>query len=191
MSERFVGKAGRVLGHLIRHRPTKRLTLWCTLIYAFIYLWAVGDVSVHAWRTEFSVIWTQAPLEMLFKQRSFFYFEGIAIINVPVATYLFSPVNLILGLLLGVLVGLNLAFTYLSFKGSSAYQGRGVLTFLVSIPALLAGMTCSAPLVLVLLGVQASAWVLALFSYLVPIALLMLSGALVFNIVRSRSSEVP
>lgn len=186
MNNRFGHQARQALGSLLRQPATRRLTLWSGLIYAFVYLWAVGDFNFHPWRPGFSVVWTQAPLEMLFKQRNLFYFEGIAIINLPIATYLFSPVNLLLGLLLGMLVGFNLTFTYLSFKHSKAYQGRGVLTVLVSIPALLAGMTCSAPLVLVLLGIQASAWLLALFNYLIPLALILLSAALVVNIRHSR-----
>jgi hypothetical protein len=180
------GKVREVLSLLLSYRPTKRLTLWLTFIYAFVYLWAVGDLSFHAWRPDFSIIWTQAPMDMLFKQRNLFYFEGIAIVNLPIATYLFSPVNLLLGLLLGVLVGLNFAFSYLIIRHSEAYRGRSALNLLVSIPALLAGTTCSAPLILVLMGVQASAAVLAFFSVLVPIALVMLMGALILNISRTQ-----
>lgn len=176
----------QVLSLLLSYRPTRRLALWLTLIYAFIYLWAIGDLNFHGWRPDFSMIWAQAPMEMLFKQRNLFYFEGIGVINLPLATYLFSPVNLVIAMLLGFLVGLNLAFIYLSIKQSEAYQGRNVLTLLTSIPALLAGTTCSAPLILVLLDIQASAGVLTFFSILVPIALLLLLGALIFNIARSK-----
>lgn len=179
-------KARQVLSVLLRYRPTRRLSLWLALIYAFIYLWAIGDLNFHGWRPDFSVIWTQAPMEMLFKQRNLFYFEGIAIINLPPATWLFSPVNLAIALLLGLLVGLNFAFVYLSIKRPEAHRGRNAPTLLTSIPALLAGTTCSAPLILVMLGVQASAAVLSFFSVLVPIAMLLLLGALIFNITHSK-----
>jgi hypothetical protein len=190
MTRARTGKVRQVMGLVLSYRPTKRLTLWVTFIYAFIYLWAVGDLGFHAWRPDFSVIWTHEPIEMLFKQRNLFYFEGIAIVNLPIATYLFSPVNLVLGLLLGLLVGLNSAFTYLSIKDSEAFKSRGTLNLLVSIPALLAGTTCSAPLVLVALGVQASAAVLAFFSFLVPVALVLLLCALVFNFSRTEKEKL-
>jgi hypothetical protein len=185
MNSPTIRKTREMLPLLQRFPPTRRLIYWTTLIYALVYLWAIGDVSFHGWRPDISVLWAHGPLEILFKQRNLFYFEGIAIVNLGLATYLFSPVNLFMGLLLGWLVGLNLAFTFLAIRHSKAYQGRSAFNLLASLPALLAGVTCSAPVILVLLGIQASAAVLAFFSVLVPIALLMLLSALLFNVARS------
>lgn len=172
----------RALCSLMHERQSRHIVLWCTLLYVVLYLWAIGDIHFHSWLPEFSIIWTEDPLGLLFKQRNLFYFEGIAIINLPVATYLFSPVNLIIGLLLAVLVGLNLAISWRRLKQARRYDGQSSATLLVTVPALLAGTTCSAPVILVLLGVQASAAMLAFFSMLVPIALVLLIGALLFNL---------
>jgi hypothetical protein len=177
-------------GFLFRHRITRHIVVWSTLIYAFLYLWAIGDISLHGWRSTLSLMWVREPMDMLFQQRNLFYFEGIAIIDLPLATYLFSPVNLLIALLLAVLVGLNLALSYLSVKYPVACRGRPTGTLLASVPALLAGTTCSIPVVLVVLGIQTSAAVLAVFSAMVPIALILLTAALVFNAKRTNPAEI-
>jgi len=166
---------------LLARGGMRRLIAWSTVIYAAIYLWAIGDLSFHGWRPQVDWLWTREPLAMLYKQRTLFYFEGIAIINLPVATYLFSPVNLIVGLALGALVGLNLASSRAVAKQKRG-RSRPAGPLAASVLALLAGTACSAPIVLVLLGIQASAALLAFFSALVPLALVLLVAALVYNL---------
>jgi hypothetical protein len=90
-----------------------------------------------------------------------------------------------LGLVLSTLVGLNLAFSYLSLVQPKVCYGRPALGFLASLPALLAGAACCGSPLLLLLGIQATASLIALFGILVPIALLLLAGTLVVNVRRT------
>lgn len=87
--------------------------------------------------------------------------------------------NLLLGFGLSVLVGLNLALSYLAVR-QPASCGIGAGTgLLASIPALLSGTACCAPVILIVLGIQASALVLSLFVWLLPIG----TGALLVSLV--------
>lgn len=87
--------------------------------------------------------------------------------------------NALVGLALSGLVGANLALSYLAVvqpRACGIGAGTGVLA---SVPALLSGTACCAPVILVVLGIQASAALLSLLAWLLPVgvALLLLSLA--------------
>jgi hypothetical protein len=94
-------------------------------------------------------------------------------------TYLFS-LNTVVGFGLAALVGLNLALTYLVWRQPAACGiGRSSTGLLASVPALLSGTACCGPVVLLVVGVQASGVLLTGFQLLLPIAVLLLVGSLV------------
>lgn len=76
---------------------------------------------------------------MLFKQTTPFRFEGIAIIQASAITYLFSPMNFAIALVLSVLVGLNIAFSYLAVVAPKVCYGRPGAGIWASLPGLLSG----------------------------------------------------
>ncbi|PSQ58400.1 MAG: hypothetical protein BRD23_07130 [Halobacteriales archaeon SW_9_67_25] len=78
------------------------------------------------------------------------------------------------------LVGLNLALTYLVWRQPKACGIGGKSGgLLASVPALLSGTACCGPVVLIVLGVQASGVLLRGFQFLLPAAMLLLVGSLV------------
>jgi hypothetical protein len=94
-------------------------------------------------------------------------------------TYLFS-LNTILGLGLSALVGLNLALTVLAWTQPNACGlGESSTAVLATIPALLSGTACCGPVVLIVLGIQASGILLTGVQFLLPIAVCILVGSLV------------
>lgn len=50
---------------------------------------------------------------------------------------------------------------------------------LASLPAVLSGAACCGPVVLILVGIQASGAILTTFQFLLPVAVLMLAGSLI------------
>lgn len=94
-------------------------------------------------------------------------------------TYLFS-FNTVLGLGLSVLVGLNLTLTYLLWTQPKACGiGESSPGILASLPAVLSGTACCGPVVLIVLGIQASSVLLTAFRFLLPVAVIMLVGSFV------------
>lgn len=166
---------------LLNKRRTRRVTLVASGIYLIIFLLATGDLGLHAATGIYDVRLTRAPLELMLKQTSPFRFEGIAIIQASVVTYLFSPINLLIALILSFLVGLNITFTYLAIVAPKICYGQPAAGILASLPGLLAGWACCGPIILIVLGVQASASLIAFFGWLLPIAGLLLIATLLFN----------
>jgi hypothetical protein len=100
-------------------------------------------------------------------------------VSVGPVTYLFS-LNTFFGLGIASLVGLNLGLTYLAWRQPAACGiGSSSSGFLASIPAVLSGTACCGPVVLIVLGIQASGIIVTAFQFLLPIAVVLLLGSLV------------
>jgi hypothetical protein len=166
---------------IVQKRRTRRVFLVSSALYLLLYLFAIGDLGFHRWQNDFAVRTSSQPFAILFKQISPFYFEAIAMVKLPFMTYLFSPVNLLFAVVLAVLVGLNIALSYIAIVQPKVCYGNPTLGFFSSLPALIAGSACCGPIILLVLGIQASASLIALFGVLVPIAIMLLLGTLVLN----------
>jgi hypothetical protein len=166
---------------VIRKKPSKRIFLFSGAIYGLLYLFAIGDLSLQGSADSFALRVAPEPFPLLFKPILPFYFEAIALIELPFLIVLVSPLNLLLASLLSLLVGLNLAFSYLAFTQPKVCYGKPTAGILTSLPALLAGSACCGPLILIVFGIQASASLIAFFGWLIPIAALLLMGTLIFN----------
>ncbi len=128
--------------------------------------------------------------DLIFKQRSPFLFESIgAWYFAPYFTLLFSVPNFILGLVLSFLVAANMVISFYSFRSLGLKGGRGLLNLIGTIPALLSGMACCAPLLILILGIQLSATLLSAFALLVPLAIILLVGSLWLALRRMRSRQ--
>lgn len=118
------------------------------------------------------------PLDRLFQPTGFLTFEPIARVQLLGVSYLFSPIDAALGLLLAVLVGLNLAVTYLGVVQPRACGLAPSSGLLASIPALLSGAACCGPILFIALGIQATGVLLTGVSLLVPLSVVLLVGSL-------------
>ncbi|PSQ22186.1 hypothetical protein BRD04_05220 [Halobacteriales archaeon QS_9_67_17] len=149
-----------------------------TLAYFLIYLYALGHLAPGTGGFDVTVV--TGTFEKFFRpELGPFSFTPVARLSVGPITYLFS-LNTVLGLGIAGLVGLNVGFTYLAWRQSVACGlGSSSSGLLASVPAVLSGTACCGPVVLILLGLQASGIVVTLFQFLLPIAAVLLLGNLV------------
>lgn len=176
-----IHRAFTVTRLIVRKQRTCRVFWWSTLLYLLLYLYAIGDLRFHAWQGEISARFSPQPLELLFKPISPFYFEAIGLVQLLLLTYLVSPINLLIAMALALLVGLNIAFSYMAIVAPKVCYGNPAAGILSTLPGLLAGSACCGPLILIVLGVQASASLIAFFGWLVPIAVVLLMVTLIVN----------
>jgi hypothetical protein len=162
---------------ILAWRRTRRVVAVSALVYVALYLYGVGD-----WRyggQAFRVQVSDRVGEVLFRSLGPFQFEPVALLESPWVTFLFSPVNTLIALALGLLVGLNIAYAYVALtyrtSCSVASYNPGLLG---SAMGLIAGSACCGPTIFLVLGLQASASVMAVFGWLVPLAGLLLLGSL-------------
>ena len=147
-----------------------------TLGYLLLYLYTVGDLSTAASQgIRYQVV---DDLGRALVSRGFFRFEPIALLSLARITYLFSPLNVLVGGLLAALVGTNLALTYLGLVQPRACGLESASGVFAGFPALLSGAACCGPTILLVLGVQATGVLITGFQLLVPVAALLLMGSL-------------
>ena len=160
-------------------RPDATLVVVGTAVgYLLIYLYALGHLAPGIGGFDVTVV--SGALEKFFQpELGPFSFTPVARVSVGPVTYLFS-LNTVLGLGIACLVGLNLGLTYLAWRQPAACGiGSSSSGFLASIPAVLSGTACCGPVVLIVLGIQASGIIVTAFQFLLPIAVVLLLGSLV------------
>lgn len=99
-----------------------------------------------------------------------FQYEPVALLTIGPIEYLFAPVNAVLGLGLAGLVGVTLAVSVVAWRGPSACRIGAGAGAAAGLPGLLSGFVCCGPTILLVIGIQASAGVLAVLQWFLPLA---------------------
>lgn len=172
----LLDRTGAALGVAVRRRDSLVVVVAATLSYLLVYLATVGDLALGgAGGVSVRVV---DDLSRAVASQGFFRFGAIAVVGAGPVTYLFSPLNAALALLLSVLVGANVGLTYLGLIQPRACGLESSTGVVAGIPALLSGAACCGPTILLVVGVQASATIITGFQFLVPLALVLLVGSL-------------
>ncbi|MFC6942761.1 hypothetical protein ACFQE8_22850 [Salinirubellus sp. GCM10025818] len=163
---------------VLRRRDSALVVAGTAAGYLLVYLYALGHLAPGLGGFDVTVV--PGALAKFFRpELGPFSFTPVVQVSAGPVTYLFS-LNTVLGLGLAVLVGLNLGLTYLAWRQPAACGvGSSSSGFLASIPAVLSGTACCGPVVLILLGIQASGIVVTAFQFLLPVAVVLLLGSLV------------
>lgn len=169
-----VCRSGRVIRELAGRRDSLAVLLAVTGLYLFAFLYMLNDVLVQT-GAGFSVFVVDSPVEtMLQPAPGPFLYRPVALLELGVVVWEFSPLNTLLGAGLALLVGLNMAASYLAVVqprscGISASTGA-----VASIPALFAGSACCAPAIVLVLGLQVSGTLITAFTWLLPVSIVLL-----------------
>jgi hypothetical protein len=177
-----------VVGDALRVRRNRRLGVAAGLVYLLVYLWAIQNLvfSFGTDLTRFVAVpsvqvvpdWTARVFEPI---AAFYYEPVVAIYPVNHVTLLVSPVNLGLGLVLAVLVGLNVALALQVMRTAVACRRRALTGLLGALPGFLMGFACCVPTVALVLGAQFTLALIALRSWFFPLAVGALVVALLWN----------
>lgn len=171
------GKLGAILS-----RPFyRRLTVGIGAVYLLLFLVALQDISLGGSGVQFlTTDWTR-----MIDRTGAITFEPIAQLTLPGLTILMSPLNILIGAVLAVLAGLNLAVTWLAFRQPKACRFNRSTGILASIPALLAGSACCAPAIVLILGLQISSLFVTVFQVLIPVSIALLVLTLIMILRRT------
>lgn len=177
---RTLRSLGRLLGDLLRPPGPRYVALLVAVIYASLTLWLSGDIAgggTGGIDARFPA-WAR-----LFEARAAFRFEPVGLITLGPLVWTFSPLNTLLALLLGSLVGLNAVGAWRVWRGPGRCALRrtrtGLMPALAPLPALLAGGACCAPLVVIWLGLPIAGALAGIAPWLVPLGLTLLLAGLV------------
>lgn len=175
--EALLTRTGYALRSSLTRNDTRAVFGVTSSGYLLAYLYGIGHLASGAGGVGITVV-PDAAVRFFQPALGTFSFEPVAVVTAGPVTYLFS-LNTVLGLGLAVLVGLNLALSYLAWRQPAAcgIGSRSAGAF-ASIPALLSGTACCGPVLLLVVGIQASGLLLTAFEFLLPIASVLLVGSL-------------
>ncbi|SDL37329.1 hypothetical protein SAMN05192555_10451 [Franzmannia pantelleriensis] len=166
----------KMIVKMISHPATLLLISGIMVSYTLLYLWLTGDMAgggLGGWHATFPA-W-----ERVFEQRGAFQFEPVGLVSIGGVVWTFSPLNTLLAMTMGLLMGLNIAAGWWLRTRPRQCRLRGAGTSWLALPpALLAGGACCAPLILIWLGLPIAGALAGMAPYLVPGALLLLSVGL-------------
>ena len=162
---------------LLTDKVSIRYGILGSFIYFLIYMWSIGAIrsgSLGVWRVD------TAPniMDMLFRTSAPFLWEASVRLVTPIFTFVFAPMNLLLGLILADLVFLNLAATINLYRQpKSCRLDAGTKGIWAILPSFLSGFACCVPTFLIpLASVSASltVYVIWLRQFLIPLSVLLL-----------------
>lgn len=165
------------------------------IVYVLVYLAAVGHL-VFTTRMEpsqslFALKILPNWQDLLFRQRSPFLFESIGALYLGPNLKLFLSVpNMTLSVILGSLVGTNIALSYYSFRQLGLSGGRGVINLLGTIPAIVSGAACCVPTIILVVGLQLTATLATAWSFFVPLSMGLLLLSLIWSLKRIQSRKL-
>ncbi|MFC7018905.1 hypothetical protein ACFQHP_04220 [Halomicroarcula sp. GCM10025743] len=175
---RLLGNTVVAIRGALSRRDGRGAFLLAAAVYVVVYLYGLSHLGTGPWGFELSVV--ENPLTRAFRPVGPFQWEPVGLLVVGPVELLVAPLNLALGGMLAALVGLNFAVSLVAWRGPKACRigpGAGAAA---GIPGLLSGVVCCGPTILLIVGVQASAGVLTVFQWLLPIAVVALLGTLLW-----------
>ena len=184
----------RQLTDCLSDRVARRMGLWTGVAFLLLYLYSVGNIVI-APRAELA-FGTAVPAvsvvsdwaTKIWKPVAPFVWEPIVALYPIRSVALFISVpNLLLAILLGTLLALNMAVAIARARLMVTVQkGRGfVRGFLASLPALLTGVSCCVPTIVLALGSLAAGFTVAAIAiapYFLPVAAFALLANLIWGL---------
>jgi hypothetical protein len=182
----------RLLVSILATRRFAVAALVSLAAYVVLYLAAMNYLVVTPRDTQSLLAVEVLPewRNLVFRQRGPFLFEPIGAVHLaPLAIFLSIP-NLVIAIVLGLLVGANVAASYYGFRELGMRGVRGLHALIGTIPALISGAACCVPTLILVIGLQLTATVATVWSWLVPISAVLLVISLWWSLRRMVAERV-
>jgi len=148
----------------------RRLALLFGGGYLLLFMIAMRDLTPGG--EGFSIL--TVPWARMLERTGTLTFEPVVQVMIPGWTLLVSPLNLAMGGILAGLASLNLVVTWIAVRHPRACGFNRSSGILASLPALLAGSACCAPVPMLLLGLQIPSLMMPVFQVLIPLSAVLL-----------------
>jgi hypothetical protein len=166
------------------HRRSKLVALGIGIGYLVFYLIATGVLVFTANPLPAGIqISSQWP-ELLFRQRTPFNWEPIGLVSLGFVQIFLALPNIAFGVLIAVLVGVNIAVSAYTYSVRNVCRINPSSSVLAAAPALLTGVACCGPTLLISLGLASATVTVAFVSilpFLLPLALVGLVASLLWS----------
>jgi len=153
--------------------------------YLVVYLLAIGNIIVSSTvtlgREVPSLYLVDGWATTLWKPIAPFYFESIAAVYLPGVAIFLSVPNLLMGLGVGALLGINVALAVYGARVAAACGRTGFSGLAGALPGLLTGFACCVPTLALVLGANIALAVIAVRGLFFPASVSMLAASILWT----------
>jgi hypothetical protein len=143
-----------------------------------------GVLKINSTNPDISVLILDHWPSLIFRQRAPFNWEPIGILSLGFFQVFLAIPNIIVGAVLSMLVGLNIAVSAYTYSNRGRCNISPTKSIIAATPALLTGVACCGPSLLISLGLASatlSVAFVALLPFIMPLALFGLLGSLFWS----------
>lgn len=163
--------------------PASQILAWMVaLAYLLVFQIAAGDMTLGGASRLTSIQVVENWQSLVLRTRAPFQFEPVAFVETSFLVWLISPVNISIGIMLGLLTGFQIALTRIARQCAVACGISPATGIFAGLPGLLAGSACCAPILFILLGVQITASLITLMGLMIPAAFFLLTVGLALTL---------
>jgi hypothetical protein len=145
------------------------------VVYLIVYSLITGLITLNLNEWGLSIMILDNWPNLIFRVRTPFNWEPIGVLSLgPVNVFLAIP-NMIFGLVIGVLVGVNISISTYTYRARTVCNLNPASSVISAVPALLTGVACCGPTLLISLGIASATVTIAFVSilpFLFPLALI-------------------
>ncbi|MHA2277805.1 MAG: hypothetical protein ACXAC2_18640 [Candidatus Kariarchaeaceae archaeon] len=152
------------------------ITLSITVGFTIIYLFLINHIFTARSSVPFSILVLDNWAELIFRERASFNWEPFMLISFDTIRLSISFFNVLLGLVLGGIAGLNISLSVYSLteapKACRVNPSSGILSI---VPSFFSGFLCCAPTFVAALGIGSAAFTLFfidILPFLIPAAII-------------------
>jgi len=140
------------------------------VIYLILYLIAIRDIQLTSAQNGI----TFSHLGRVIESSSFLDFRPIIKLTIEPVVIFISPINILIGLIISLLVSVNFLLLYIIIKRPKRCDISDTTGIFASLPALLSGTACCGPIIPIILGLQVTSTFLTLTKLAIPVSILLL-----------------
>ncbi|MCC5890825.1 MAG: hypothetical protein JJU01_09655 [Alkalibacterium sp.] len=153
------------------------------ILYFFSYLISIDHLFLQ--EGIFEVFIVDNPLERMFMSRAPFIWEPIAALTISGVRLFVSPLNLLVGGFIAVLVGINIMVAVFGYRYRKVCRIKSRYGLMGTLPSMLTGFACCAPTFLIALAPALGSFAVYFITiqpFLIPLSIILLIGGLVWSV---------
>lgn len=171
--------------HVIKQKKSLMVGVLVSILYLFIYLISIEHLFLSNQQNSFFVV--NNPLERMFLSRAPFMWEPIASMSFSGIGIFLSPLNIILGGVLGILVGANIMISVFSYKFRKICNLNSNYSLIGVLPSMLSGFACCAPTFVIALAPALASFTVSILyiqPFLIPFSIIIMLLGLIWSVSR-------
>ncbi len=190
MTEEFPNKLNLLRSYLreiriaFRTRRSKAVALSIFVGYLLFYLFVTGVLVISANPLPVNLSILEQWPSLIFRERTPFNWEPIGVASVGYFQMFLAIPNIVFGVIIAALVGVNIGVSVYTYSVRNVCRINPSSSVLAAAPALLTGVACCGPTLLISLGLASATVTVAFVSilpFLLPLALVGLVASLLWS----------